>query len=76
MTDNEKVFVKTIVDLESNVKAAQSYIKENFNIDSEYDDEANTIKLTCPNVVEALNLISAKSYINEQFENTPITVVF
>lgn len=47
MTENEKKFVKAFVDFESNLSNAQAYIKENYNIDSEFNSDDNTIRLYC-----------------------------
>lgn len=76
MTDNEKKFIRTIVDFSVNLERAQSYIKENFNIDSEFDEESGSLKLQCNDANEALNLLSAKSYIEENLDNGLVKVIF
>lgn len=76
MTTNEKNFVKAFVDFESNVKNAQAYIKEEYNISSEYNDEDNTLRLYCEGEVNSLNLVSAKTFINETFTDIGINVLF
>ena len=43
MTDNEKQFIRTFVDFESNMKSARQYIKETYGVDSELNEEGNYI---------------------------------
>lgn len=69
MNANEKQFVKTVVDLKSNVIKAQKYIKENFNIDSEFDEDNFTITLS-GDITEhenktdlSVNIVKAENYI-------------
>ena len=76
MTDNEKRFVEGIVNYDANVKNILAYIKENYNIDGEYNDEDCTIKLTCENIDNALMLAQAKEYIEETMGEGMIAVVF
>lgn len=76
MTKDEKDFVRAIVDLDSKVNYVKRFVKENFNIDAEYDDEANTIKLVCPNVNESLSLVSAKAFIYETIGEEYVQVIF
>lgn len=72
LTENEKAFVESIVNFEANVNKARKYIKENYNIDSTYDEEELTIHLICNNVNESLNLINAEEYLNETLENVTV----
>lgn len=76
MTDNEKKFVRTIIDFTPNLEKAQEYIKENFNIDSEYDEETGSLKLTCADADNLLSLVSAKTYIEENLNNGLVKVIF
>jgi len=76
MTPNEKKFVKAVIDYAVHIKEAQEYIKENFNIDSEYNDDTAEIKLSCEDVSEAINLVAAKDYIEENLKDTFINVIF
>lgn len=76
MTENEKKFVRTVVDFAANLEKAQDYIKENFNIDSEFDEESGTLKLSCSDANEALSLLSAKSYIEENLDSGLVKVIF
>lgn len=76
MTENEKSFIKAFVDFEANVKNAQSYIKEEYNVSSEYNEEDNTLKLYCEGETNSLNLITAKAFINESFADMGVNVLF
>ena len=76
MTENEKKFVRTVVDFAANLEKAQDYIKENFIIDSEFDEESGALKLSCSDANEALNLLSAKSYIEENLDSGLVKVIF
>ena len=74
--DNEKSFVKKVVDFECNVIKAQDYIKENFGIDSEYNPETLELKLTQNSVNEALQLVSAKDYLENELPEDMIKIIF
>lgn len=76
MTENEKKFVKAFVDFDSNLSNAQAYIKETYNVDSEFNSDDNTIRLYCKDgKLRAFDLVSAKAFINENFEEMMLTVV-
>jgi len=38
---NEQLLIDKILNIHENIKSIQNYIKENYNIDSEYDSEDN-----------------------------------
>ena len=76
MTDNEKQFIRTFVDFESNMKSARQYIKETYGVDSEFNEEENYIKLYCPWKIDVINLVSAKDFINETFDTGFVDVIF
>ena len=77
MTDNEKQFIRTFVDLESNIKSARQYIKETYGVDSEFNEEENYIKLYCEDgKLDVMNLVSAKNFINETFDAGFVDVIF
>lgn len=77
MTDNEKKFIKAFVDFESNMKSARQYIKETYGVESELNEEENYIRLYCKdNKVNVMNLVSAKNFINETFDDGFIDVIF
>ena len=77
MTDNEKKFIRTFVDFESNMKSARQYIKETYGVDSELNEEENYIKLYCEDgKLDVMNLVSAKDFINETFDTGFIDIIF
>ena len=69
MTVNEAKFVDMIVNHENKIEAVQKYIDENFNINSEYDIDSNTIHLWASDIHESLQLINAKNFILSNFED-------
>lgn len=75
MNANEKNFVNTIVDFEANVKKAQDYIKENYNVDSEFDIEKGELHLKTANIEKSMMLCAAREYVNEQFGEDHLHVV-
>jgi len=75
MTDNERKFAESIVNFESNIKKAQLYIKENYNIDSQFDIETGSMYLTCPVAENALMLAAAKEYITEEVDES-VTCIY
>lgn len=76
ITENDINLIKSIVDIDANVMKCQKYIKENFNIDSEFIPESLSIRLVCNNVNESLNLLAAKEYIYDTMSEESIAVVF
>ena len=74
MDQNEKDFVKTVVDLESNVIKAIKYVSENFNVEVDYDSNEFTLNII-NDIFENksndndLNLLKAKQYLSEQFKD-------
>ena len=53
LSDNEKTFVKAIIDNESNIKNSIQYLKENFDIDATVDSEEFLITLSKKNINES-----------------------
>lgn len=45
MTSNEMKFVENIVNFDKKIQTIQNHIKENFNVESKYDEESNTLYL-------------------------------
>lgn len=76
MNDNEKRLVESIVNLEANVMKHLEYIKTNYGIDGVFNEDNNTIQLTCNNVENSLMLAQAKAYIEEELGEDMIRVVF
>ena len=66
MTINEAKFADSIVNYDQRISEVREYIKENFGVSSNFDDEEYALELYTENVNEALQLMAAKEYI----ENT------
>ena len=66
--ENVKHFVESFVKFDENVKAAQEYIKETYNIDSTYSDDDDTIYIWTENLNENLNLAAAREYIEQEIK--------
>ena len=78
LSDNEKTFVKAIIDNESNIKNSIQYLKENFGIDATVDSEELLITLSKKNINEsyAEDMIMAKKYLNDVFPNEMYTIIY
>lgn len=76
ITNNEKNLVESFHNLESNICKAQEYIKENYHIESEYDNDDDTLYIWTNNINESLNLAAAKEYIAENIGYEMINVIY
>ena len=76
MKSNERILLETFLNHNDNVKKAQKYVKENFNIDTEYNEETNTLHLYSTNVNESLQLLSAKEYVLSQIDGSMLNVKY
>ena len=65
-TENELKLLNSILDHKENIKKTQDYIKENFNVNTKYDEESNTINIWSTNINESLQLLAAKEYIENK----------
>ena len=74
--ENIKNFISSIDNLEKNVDEARNYIKENYNIDSEYDSEKSELRIYCENANNTLMNIKAKQYIDDKIGPEFVQVVF
>lgn len=73
MNENEYKFAKNIVNLDKNITEAIGYIKENFGVKAEYDEENGVLNLSTSNVNEGLQLIAAKEYVDNNFDSDFLT---
>lgn len=73
MNTNEYDFCKKIVNLDEKVSKTLYYIKENYGINAEFDDENNKFILEVNNINEGNQLLSAKEYIYSIFDNEYIS---
>ena len=80
MNINEVNFINRINNAKADIRNAMLYIKENYNIDSEYDEENGTVSLSVVNEDNILNnallFAAAKEYIEGQVGDDIIQVVF
>lgn len=76
ITEADIQFIKSIIDIDANVKKCQLYIKEHYNIDSLFYPETLSIQLICSNINESLNLVAAKEHINGFMTEEFIQVTF
>ena len=74
---NEKIFLEKLNNIDSLIKEAQHYIKDNFNVDSEYDSSNDLIHLWMNKIDENnKSLNDAQAYIIENIGNEFVNVVF
>ena len=73
---NEKDVVDKFININESIKNAQTYIKENYHIDSEYDEDTNLLYMWSTNVNESLNLGAARAYVSENIGDEFINVIF
>ena len=66
MTNNEAKLADIIVNYDQRVLEARNYIKENFGVSSEYDDNG-VLNIYTENVNESLQLLAAKEYLENTF---------
>lgn len=65
-----KEFVKKVVNEESEIIKASSFLKENFNVDLEITDEGDiTLQASDGCVNESQSLLDSKAYIQEHLDN-------
>ncbi len=76
MTNNEKDFVKSIVEHIENINKAQEYVQNNFNVKTKYNEETNTLNLWTTNINEALQIIAAKDYLISTIGEDMITIKY
>ncbi len=76
MYENEKQFVESIVNFKSNIQQAQQYIKETYNVESEYNEDENILYIKTENINESLNAAVAKEYIDNKIGENFVTVKF
>ena len=76
MKSNERILLETFLNHNNNISKVRSYIKENFNIDSEYNEETNTLHLYSTNVNESSELLLAKEYILSQIDESMLNIKY
>ena len=74
--ENEKFIVESFLNLNYNIEKAQKYIKESYKVNSEYNEEEDTLYIWTENVNENLNLAQAKQYVLNTIGNEMINVMY
>lgn len=77
--DNNKEileYLDTMINNDSYINEAISYIKENFNVNGRYDQVNNKLYIWTNNVNESLNINSAVEHIRERFSPEMLTIEF
>ena len=74
--ENEKFIVESFLNLNHNIEEAQKYIKESYNVNSEYNDAEDTLFIWTDNVNENLNLAQAKQYVLDTIGNEMINIMY
>ena len=72
---NEKHFAEKLLNFDNNMITAQNYIKEHYNINSEYDSSDDTLYIWS-NMNESKNLNNARNYILEKIGEDFVDVIF
>ncbi len=67
MTGNERMLADLIVNYDKHIASAQEYIKENFEVSSEYNAKESSLRLYVTNINNALQILAAKEYLEERF---------
>ncbi len=75
-TENELKLLNSILDHQENIKKVQSYIKENFGVNTKYNEDDNTISIWTSNINESLQLIAAKEYIENEIGLDSINIKY
>ena len=74
--EDEKVFIESFLNLNHNIAESQKYIKETYNIESEYDEQDDMLYIWSEDLNENLSLASAKEYICDTIGNEMINVMY
>lgn len=70
---NEKYFVEKLINFDENRIKASQYIKENLNVDSEYDETTDTMYIWSN---ESENLDKARDHMLEQLGEDFIDIIY
>lgn len=68
MTINEAKLADIIVNYDQKLSEARQYVEDNFGVKSTYDEEEGIINLYVENTNNALQLMAAKEYFENNFE--------
>lgn len=76
MTENERKLANLFVNDDKHIASAQEYIKENFEVSSEYNAKESSLRLYVTNVNNALQILAAKEYLEERFPADFVTIKY
>lgn len=76
MTENEGKLADLFVNYNKHIASAQEYIKENFEVSSEYNAKESSLRLYVTNVNNALQILAAKEYLEERFPAGFVTIKY
>jgi len=76
MYQNEKEFAESVLNFDKEVAKAQEYIKENFNIESKWNEQECKFFIWTNNVNESLQLAAAKEYLDNNLDKYAVDIVY
>lgn len=76
MAENERKLADLIVNYDKHIASAQEYIKENFEVSSEYNAKESSLRLYVTNINNALLILAAKEYLEERFPAGFVTIKY
>ena len=74
--ENEKLIVESFLNLDQNIEEVQNYIKETYNVDSEYVSSDDILYIWTEDADNKLNLALSKQYILDTIGNEMINVMY
>jgi hypothetical protein len=74
--ENEKSFAESVLNFDKEVEKAQAYIKENFRIESEWNEEESKLNIWTNNVNESLQLAAAKEYLENTLDTNAVDIIY
>ena len=74
MTENEYRFAKNIINLDRDITEALVYIRDNYNVFGEFDEDNLILSLENNDINEGLNISMAKEYLENRFKSKLIDI--
>lgn len=76
INENEKQFVKQVVEFIPNLAKVQQFLNDQYNVDSYFDEDNGQFVILQNSVNESLTLARAKEYAESKLNNGMCQVVF
>lgn len=76
MTEYERKLADLFVNYNKHIASAQEYIKDNFEVSSEYNAKESSLRLYVTNVNNALQILAAREYLEERFPAGFVTIKY